>query len=439
MGISLGWHMLFAAFGVTLPLLAAAAEGIGLLRRSPLHLELARRWSVATGLLFAIGAVSGTALSFELGLLWPRLMAVAGPVLGVALFLEGFAFFVEAVFLGLYLYGWERLPAWAHWASGLLVAAAGSASSLLVTAANAWMQLPSGRMAALADPLAAVMRNPVWWPMALHSTLAAWTAAAFALAGGEAWSLLRRPHAREAARHAAGLRLAMALGLVGAVAMPLSGDAGGRVVAALEPVKLAAMEARFATRAAAPLYVGGLPDVARRTVRWALEIPGGLSWLAYRRTGAVVRGLESVPRALWPDVTLTHLSFQVMVGSGLVLLAGTLLYWLRAARGRPPRWLLRLLLAASPFGFVALESGWLVSESGRQPWAVAGLLPTARAVTPAAGTPVSLAGFVLLYAGLSAALVYFLRRMAEPGARPEGGSGEPAGEGLAAEVVDDAP
>ncbi|MDI3299180.1 MAG: cytochrome ubiquinol oxidase subunit I [Bacillota bacterium] len=441
MGISLGWHMLFAAFGVTLPLLMVLAEGVGLLRRSPLHLELARRWSGAAAVLFAIGAVSGTALSFELGLLWPRLMGLAGPVLGMAFFLEGFAFFVEAIFLGLYLYGWERLPAWGHWLSGLLVAVAGSASSVLVTGANAWMQLPREGLGALRDPLRAVLGNPVWPPMALHGTLAAWTAAAFAVAGGEAWSLLRRPDEARRARHLAGLRLAMLVALVGALAMPLSGDASARTVAAREPVKLAAMEGQFASQAGAPLRIGGIPDVARRTVDWALEIPRGLSWLAFRRPGAIVRGLEAVPPSLWPNVTATHLGFQIMVGSSLPLLAAALLYAFHAGQSRPPRWLLRLLVAVSPLGFLALETGWLVTEFGRQPWALSGLMPTARAVTPAGGLAWSLLGFVLLYAGLTATVVHFLRRLEAAPGEGDGGDGE-AGrreEAFPAEVLDHAP
>ncbi|MDI3316435.1 MAG: cytochrome ubiquinol oxidase subunit I [Bacillota bacterium] len=424
MGISLGWHMLFAAFGVTLPLLMVLAEGLGLLRRSPVHLQLARRWSGVTAVLFAVGAVSGTALSFELGLLWPRLMGFAGPVLGMAFFLEGFAFFAEAIFLGLYLYGWERLPAWGHWLSGLVVAVAGSASSVLVTAANAWMQVPYGARTAASDPLGAALGNPVWPRMAVHATLAAWTAAAYAVAGWTAWRLLREPEGPLRAERLAGLRLAMLVALVGAVAMPVSGDASARQVAVREPVKLAAMEAQFTTRAAAPLRIGGLPDPARRTVRWALEIPAGLSWLAFRRGDATVRGLDAVPPSRWPPVTVTHVSFQVMVGSSLLLVVAALLFWLRAARSRPPRWSLRLLVAASPFGFVALETGWFVTEFGRQPWAVAGLMSTADAVTTGGGISFSLLGFILFYAALSAAVVYFLRRLDSASPDPGEGPGD---------------
>ncbi len=412
MAFTLGFHMIFAAFGVGFPLLQVVAEGIYLRTRQERYLALAKAWGKANAVLFGVGAVSGTALAFELGLLWPRFMRLAGSTIGIGFASEGFAFFVEAIFIGLYLYGWGRLSPLAHWLTGIPIAIAGAASAVLVVGVDAWMQHPNGVKALLSDPSAVapgpmLFGNPHWPVMALHATVACYAATAFSLAAVYAWGMLRGR--RDAMRRTA-LHLAMILGTAAAIAMPLTGDLSGKAVARFQPVKLAAMESQFRTQAGAPLRIGGWPEPQRRAVVGALEIPGGLSWLAYGSAGATVRGLSSVPTRLWPDLPLTHVSFQLMVGAGTALVLLALWYWVARRRGstRPLLW---GLVAGGPLAFLALETGWIVTEVGRQPWIIYGVQTTAAAVTPIGGLWAYFLGFVALYALLGATVVWLLRRV----------------------------
>jgi cytochrome d ubiquinol oxidase subunit I len=421
MEVSLAFHMVFAALGIGMPLLMVMAEAAWLRTRQPHYRDLARKWAKATALTFAVGAVSGTALSFELGLLWPRFMALAGPIIGPAFALEGYAFFIEAIFLGLYLYGWDRLSPRAHWLAGWAVAASGMLSGVLVVAANAWMQTPAGvewveGRAAEVSALAPFL-SPAWAQMALHSTLSCYVAAGFATAGVYALGMLR---GRRDAYHRSGLGLALALAGVTAVLQPLSGDLSAKNVAHYQPAKLAAMEAHFHTRPRAPLVIGGLPDPEAGTVRWGIHIPGGLSFLATGDPDAVVPGLFDYPPDQRPNVVLVHTAFQVMVAAGLALVALSVWYWGARWRGRAEgRWLLRALVAGSPLGFLALQAGWIVTEAGRQPWVVYEVMRTADGVTPVAEVPATLFGFSVLYLGLGTALALLLRGLATGAPRPE--------------------
>ena len=328
MEVSLGFHMIFAALGIGLPLLMVIAEGLWLRTGRPHYRALARKWVKATALTFAVGAVSGTALSFELGLLWPRFMAVAGGVVGPAFALEGYAFFVEAIFIGLYLYGWERLSKRAHWWAGVAVAVSGAISGVLVVSANAWMQVPgafqvvAGRL--VATEALAPFRSPAWLDMALHATLSCYVATSFAVAGVYAVGMLRR--GRRNRYHRSALGIALAVGVIAAVLQPLSGDISARRVAKTQPPKLAAAESLFRTQTRAPLVIGGLPDVSAQTVRWGIEIPAGLSLLATHDINGEVKGLDVVPPERRPPVMLTHIAFQLMVGIGILGLAALLVF-----------------------------------------------------------------------------------------------------------------
>jgi len=409
MEVSLAFHMVFAALGIGMPLLMAIAEALWLRTGRAEYRDLARKWAKATALTFAIGAVSGTALSFELGLLWPRFMAFAGGIIGPAFALEGYAFFLEAIFLGLYLYGWERLSPRAHLAAGAAVAASGVLSGVLVVAANAWMQEPVGVGTPNASALAPFL-SPAWGEMALHSTLSCYIATGFAAAGAYALGMLR---GRRDAYHRAGLSLTLTLATAAALAQPLSGHLSARHVARNQPAKLAAAEAHFHTRRGAPVLVGGIPDAARGTVRGAIRIPRLLSFLATDDFGGEVRGLDAFRRELWPNVGVTHLAFDVMVGSAFAMSGLGLWFWLvRRRRREPGRWLLRALVAGSPLGIVALEAGWIVTEVGRQPWIVRGVMLTRDGVTPVAGVAATFFGFSLLYLVLGTALALLLRRLA---------------------------
>ncbi|MEI2720558.1 MAG: cytochrome ubiquinol oxidase subunit I [Gemmatimonadales bacterium] len=414
MAVSLAFHIVFAVIGIGMPVLMVIAERRWLATRDAHYLELARRWAKGTAILFAVGAVSGTVLSFELGLLWPRFMEFAGPIIGMPFSLEGFAFFMEAIFLGIYLYGWDRISERAHLWAGILVAVSGALSGVFVVIANAWMNAPTGftlvdGVATGIDPLGA-LQTPAAFPQALHMTLAAYAATGFGAAGIHAMMLLRHPGN---AFHLRGLRVALLMAIPAALLQPLSGHHSAGFVAATQPAKFAAMESLFDTRAGAPLLIGGWPDPARREVRYGLEIPGALSFLATDDFDATVAGLDRVPRGDWPNVRVTHVAFQVMVGCGALMVLAAVLGW-RALAQRDDlaghRHLLRLLVVAAPAGFLATEAGWVVTEVGRQPWVIQGVLRTADAVTPMPGLIVPFLGFTALYVLLAVAVVWLLRR-----------------------------
>ena len=422
MAMSLGFHIIFAEIGIAMPLLMVLAEWRWRRTGEPAYLDLARRWAKGTAVLFAVGAVSGTVLSFELGLLWPGFMRYAGPLIGMPFSLEGFAFFLEAIFLGIYLYGWERVGPRAHLAAGVIVAASGAASAVFVILVNAWMNAPTGFTLdaagnfATIDPVAA-MQSPAAFQQALHMLLAAYAATGLAVAGVHAWMLLRG-----AARdfHVKALTIALLVGAPAAMLQPISGDISARVVALTQPVKLAALEGQWHTERGAPLRIGGWPDAAREETRWALEIPYGLSLLAFHDPDAEVRGLRSVPPADRPPVAIVHVAFQVMVGLGiamaLVSLWAAWVAWRRRAFAEQ-RGLLRALAIVAPFGFIATEAGWIVTEVGRQPWVVQGLMRTSDAVTPMPGLVVPLVLFTLLYMGLGAIVVALITSLVRETAR----------------------
>jgi cytochrome d ubiquinol oxidase subunit I len=415
MAISLGFHIVFAEIGVAMPILMVLAEWRWRRSGDATYLDLAHRWAKGTAILFAVGAVSGTVLSFELGLLWPGFMRLAGPMIGLPFSLEGFAFFAEAIFLGVYLYGWDRVGPRAHLAAGVLVAIAGTASAVFVVLVNAWMnapvgyQLADGRLSSI-DPIKGMM-SPAAFQQALHMVLAAFAATGIAVAGVHAWMLLR---GRSPAFHTRALRLALLLGAPAAVLQPLSGDLSARVVAATQPVKLASLESVWETQRGAPLTIGGVPDEERERTRWAIEIPYGLSLLAFHDPHAEVRGLKSFPRADRPPVAVVHFAFQVMVGLGTAMAVVALWAAWAAWRRRDlakEQWLLRALAIVAPFGFLATEAGWIVTEVGRQPWVVQGVLRTADAVTPMPGLVVPMTLFTLLYLLLGAIVLRLIMSM----------------------------
>jgi len=403
MAVSLAFHIIFAVIGIAMPVLMVIAERRWQRTREPVYLDLAKRWARGTAILFAVGAVSGTVLSFELGLLWPRFMALAGPIIGMPFSLEGFAFFTEAIFLGVYLYGWERVSPRAHLLAGVLVALSGAASGIFVVIANAWMNTPTGFTFANGaftdiDPIAA-MRTPAALPQTLHMTLAAYAATGLGVAGIHAFLLLKN---RTSAFNRAALTIGLLVGAPAAVLQPISGDIAARSVARRQPVKLAAMEELYETRAGAPLTLGP-----------GIEIPYALSLLAFHDPHAVVQGLNAVPRAEWPNVPLVHWSFDIMVSLGTYLaLVGLWAGWL-ALRKRDVtmhRRFLAALAVAAPCGFLALEAGWTVTELGRQPWVIFGILKTADAVTPMPGLIVPFTAITLLYCGLAAVVSVVLYR-----------------------------
>jgi len=403
MAVSLAFHIIFAVIGIAMPVLMVLAERRWQRTRDPVYLDLAKRWARGTAILFAVGAVSGTVLSFELGLLWPGFMELAGPIIGMPFSLEGFAFFTEAIFLGVYLYGWEKVSPRAHLLAGVLVAVSGAASGIFVVIANAWMNTPTGftltngSFSAI-DPIAA-MGTPAAFPQALHMTLAAYAATGLGVAGIHAFLLLRNP---TSAFNRAALTIGLLVGAPAAVLQPIAGDIAARYVARRQPVKLAAMEALYETRAGAPITIGP-----------GIKIPYALSLLAFHDPRAVVQGLDAVPRSEWPNVPLVHVSFDVMVVLGTYMaLVGLWAGWLawRKRDFTTRRRFLWALAIAAPCGFLALEAGWMVTELGRQPWVIFGVLKTADAVTPMPGLIVPFTAITLLYCALGVIVVRLLSR-----------------------------
>jgi cytochrome d ubiquinol oxidase subunit I len=398
-----------------MPLLMAIAEWRYLKTGDEVYYTLARRWAVGTAIMFAVGAVSGTVLSFELGLLWPRFMKWAGAIIGMPFSLEGFAFFTEAVFLGIYMYGWHRVSPRAHLAAGFLVALSGMASAIFVVIANSWMNTPVGFKLVAGQPVdvhpLAALTNPAALHETIHMTIAAYAATGFAVAGIHAFMLLRD---RNNPFHKKAFAIAFTVGGLAALAQPLSGDLAAREVARLQPIKLAAFEGLFDTRRGAPLAIGGIPDVKAHRLLYAIELPDMLSLMTYHDPHALVRGLDSFPQRDWPSPLIAvHFAFQIMVGAGfamvgLVLWAAWLLWRRRTIYSS--FWFLCAAAAASPLGLIAVEAGWTVTEVGRQPWIIYGVMRTAQAVTPMPGLAVTFVLFTILYLFLAVTVAYLLWR-----------------------------
>lgn len=412
MAMSLGFHILFAVVGIGLPLMMVLAEWRWHRTGDAVSLVLARRWGKGTAMLFAIGAVSGTILSFQLGLLWPKFMQWAGPIIGLLFALEGVAFFTEAVFLGLYLYGWRLLSPAAHLASGLVVVVSSVASGIFVVLANGWMNTPRGfrllqGQPADIDPVAA-MFNPSGLAQVPHMILSAYVATGFAVAGIHAWRLLRHP---DDPFHRRALTIGLWLGGISALLQPLSGDLLAKMVAVHQPAKLAAFEGQFATEAGAPFRLGGIPDLDHGRLDYAIEIPYALSLMLYLDPTATVTGLDAVPRDQWPPVAVARGAFQVMILCGAAMAFVTLWaewQWWRHRAVAQSRRFLQAVILVGPLGFVATEAGWIAAEVGRQPWIITGVMRTADAVTPVPGLLIPLVFFGALYLMLAAVVLWIL-------------------------------
>jgi cytochrome bd ubiquinol oxidase subunit I len=419
MAMTLAFHIVFAAIGIALPLAMFIVEGIYLRTQQRHYLRLAHKWAKATGLVFAIGAVSGTALSFELGLLWPKYIEMLGAAVGHAFALEGFAFFIEAIFIGLYLFGRRRMPPVAHWLCAGVVAFSGFASGVFVLAVNAWMQIPVGITLDSAghviatDPLA-IFQSEAWITMSIHSSLACYISIPLAMAGIYGVAFLR---GRRDAYCRSAILISMSIAGIAALLQPFSGDLISRFVYHTQPAKFAALEAQFPTMTYAPVHLGGFPDTVARKNRGAIEIPGALSFLATGDFSARITGLDDIPRDRWPNVALTHLAFDVMVGSGTLITFASIVFWIGYWKKRNDIFNRKLFLwmtvLVSPLGILALEAGWVVTECGRQPWIIQGLMLTRDAVTPSGNIPLVFFGFSALYLAMGTMVVVLLRRLAD--------------------------
>jgi cytochrome d ubiquinol oxidase subunit I len=428
--LSFAVHIPLVAFGIAFPSMVLLAEWRYLRTGDPLYRTLAQRWSKVMVTLFAVGVVTGTILSFELGLLWPNFMATYGSVFGLGFGLEGFSFFLEAIFIGIYVYGWDRLSPRRHFMSGIPIVIAGFTGSLFVLSVNAWMNHPGGfamrgSQVVDVDPWRALFGNSFLWPELVHMSLAGYMVAGFLVASVYAIGFLR---GRAGRYHRAALAIPLAAATLAAPVQVVAGDWAARAVAHDQPIKLAAIEGLARTTRGAPEHILGWYDSKTGEVRYGIEIPKLLSLLAKHDPNATIRGLDTVPAANRPPVNVVRLSFQAMVGIGTLLAALSVFYLvLVLRRARPPdnRWFYRALVAAGPLSVVALIAGWVTTEVGRQPWVVYGFLRTSQAVTGAKGIPVAYATLALVYLALGAAVAWILRRLARAplDTRPLGGDG----------------
>jgi len=415
MALSLGWHIVLAAFGVAFPAMIFAMHWRGVRRDDPVALGLAKRWAKVSAVLFAIGAVSGTVLSFEMGVLWPGLMGTYGDVLGLPFAFEGLAFFLEAIFLGIYLYGWGRMPARRHVWMVLPMAITGIVGAYCVLAVNAWMNVPVGFRVVdghVTDvqPWKVLFNTHAFLSFA-HMWLAAYMLTGFTVAGVYAMGMLR---GRRDAHHRLGFLVPFVFASVAAVLQPFMGHILGIGLADRQPAKLSAMELATTAESPSPLRLGGV--LVHGKVHGALDIPAIGSLIAMNSPTEAVPGLDAVPVADRPPVNLTHLAFQSMVGIGTLLMLGVLWFWFQRRRGRDlleKRWFLRAAVVAGPLAVLALEMGWIATEVGRQPWIVYGVLRTTDAVGPYTGRLwLLLAATVVVYTAMTWGAVVVLRSMA---------------------------
>jgi cytochrome d ubiquinol oxidase subunit I len=414
MALSLGFHIVFSCIGMVMPFFMAVSHFMWLKTGNVVYQNVTKAWSKGVAIFFATGAVSGTVLSFELGLLWPTFMKHAGPIFGMPFSLEGTAFFIEAIALGFFLYGWNRFNRWFHWFTGVVVGISGLTSGILVVAANAWMNSPAGFDLVKGkytniDPIKA-MFNPAWFSQALHMSIAAFAATGFAVAGVHALMIFKKQNVNF---HLRSFKIAAIFGVVAAILQPLSGDISAKMVAKRQPAKLAAMEALFETKPYSPLIIGGIPDVKNKKVNYAIELPGMLSFMVYDDFKKPVKGLDQIPERDQPPVAVTHYAFQLMVALGMLMMTLGVIYLIALLKKKSwfdKRWFLKLFIAATPVGFIAVEAGWTVTEVGRQPWIIQGVMRTADAVTPMPGIHYSFYLFTAVYFTLSIAVIFLLYR-----------------------------
>ncbi len=414
MALSLGFHIIFSCIGMVMPFFMAVSHYLYLKTDELMYKNITKAWSKGVAIFFATGAVSGTVLSFELGLLWPKFMEHAGPIFGMPFSLEGTAFFIEAIALGFFLYGWDKFNKWFHWFTGVIVGISGLLSGILVVAANAWMNTPAGfdfvdGKYLHINPMKA-MFNDAWFSQALHMSIAAFAATGFAVAGVHAVMILRK---QNIIFHGRSFKIAAIFGSVAAVLQPLSGDISAKFVAKSQPAKLAAMESHFHTEKSAPLIIGGIPDTRNQKVDYAIKIPGFLSFMAHGDFQSEVKGLDQIPKENQPPVAITHYAFQLMVALGMIMMGIAFAYFFFLWRKKkliPKKWLLKLFALATPIGFIAVEAGWTVTEVGRQPWIINGVMRTADAVTPMPGIAYTFYLFTAVYVSLSFIVVFMLYR-----------------------------
>jgi cytochrome d ubiquinol oxidase subunit I len=413
--LSFAVHIPLVCFGIAFPAMVLFAEWLYHRTGDDVYRTVARRWTRIMVALFAVGVITGTILSFEMGLLWPNFTATFGSVFGLGFAIEGFSFFMEAIFIGIYVYGWDRLSPRAHLLSGLPIVITGFTGSWMVVAVNGWMNHPQGfRLvngnAVDVRPVHALFFNTYFWHELIHMYIAGYMVTGFVMAAVYAVSRLRGRWSRYE-------RVALAIPLtIAALASPvqvLVGDWAGREVARAQPTKLAALEGLPRTEKGAPIHILGI--FTDNQIKYGIKIPRLLSLLAFHDPNHVVEGLDRVRPADRPPVNVVRFAFQTMVGIGTLLaLLGIVYIVVRIRRRRLPEsaWFYRAVALAGPLSIVALIAGWTVTEVGRQPWVVYRVMRTADAVTGASGIPFGYALLAAVYAAVAVAVWWILRRLA---------------------------
>jgi cytochrome bd ubiquinol oxidase subunit I len=413
--LSFAVHIPLVAFAISFPVMVLFVEWLYLRTGDQVYLTLARRWTRVMVALFAVGVITGTVLSFEMGLLWPDFTGTFGSVFGLGFAIEGFSFFVEAIFIGIYAYGWGRLSRRAHLLSGIPIVLTGFTGSLMVIAVNAWMNHPGGfrlhaGKVADVDPFKALFANSYLWHELIHMYIAGYIVSGFILGGVYAFARLRGRWGRY---ERTALTIPLTIAALAAPVQILVGDWAARDVAKTQPTKLAAIEGLYRTTRGAPEHVLGWYQNGQ--VKYGIEIPHLLSLLSFHSWNAKVEGLEAVAADQRPPVNVVRVAFQTMVGIGTLLALLGLVYlvvWIRRRRLPESAWFYRALVGAGPLAVIALIAGWVVTEVGRQPWVVYRVMPTSAAVTGANGIPVGYAALAASYAVVACGLVWVLRRLA---------------------------
>ncbi|MGH2907085.1 MAG: cytochrome ubiquinol oxidase subunit I [Solirubrobacterales bacterium] len=419
--MSLAFHIPLVCFGIAWPAMVLFTEGLWLRTRDETYRALAKRWSKVMLLLFAVGVVSGTILSFEFGILWPNFMSTFGDVFGLAFGFEGFSFFLEAIFITIYVYGWDRLPERQHFLTGIPIVITGVTGSFMVIAVNGWMNNPVGfdivnGAVTNVQPWKALF-NGYFWHEFTHMYVAGYVVAGFVVASVYAWAWLKGDRSRYVR---AGLIIPLTFAALASPVQLFVGDWAGRAVAEQQPIKLAAMEGLGQTQKDAPFTLGGVYEESTNSVKGGLAIPDMLSILAYHDPSHVVEGLDAVPPQDRPGkVNVVRYSFHVMVGIGTLLALLGVFYaalWWREGRLPRSKWFYRGVVIGGPLSIVALIAGWIVTEVGRQPWIAYGVMRVEDAVTGAAGLPAMFTVALLIYTGMYAIVVWLLRKLSRQGA-----------------------
>jgi cytochrome bd ubiquinol oxidase subunit I len=428
--LSFSVHIPLVCFGIAFPTMILFVEWLYLRSGDELYRTLARRWTRVMAALFAIGVITGTILSFEMGLLWPAFTSTFGSVFGLGFAIEGFSFFTEAIFIGIYIYGWDRLSPRLHFISGIPIAIAGITGSLMVISVNAWMNDPIGfRLvhgnALDVHPLTALFTNSFIWPELVHMYIAGYIVCGFLLAGAYAVGRLRKYSIPPTRYERTALAIPLTIAALASPVQLLIGDWISRVVAVAQPIKLAAIEGLAKTTTGASEHLLGW--YTQGQVKYGIAIPKLLSLLAFHNPNAVVKGLNTVPADRQPPVNVVRVSFQLMVviGTLLALLAGVyLLVRIRHKRLPDSIWFYRALALAGPASVVALIAGWVTTEVGRQPWVVYKVMLTNEAVTGAGGIPVGYATLLIVYVCVGLGVIWVLRRLARMPMDPPGGGAQ---------------